>query len=110
LGVLEDSKFPLLGVWASPSHLAQSWVTTFSFLAFASTLLFQKFFPGIFFFSRKKNKKTIEKKRNVEKGGSFPSSSHFAFSILTFTFALALLPFYFKRFFLAYSSSQAKEE
>jgi hypothetical protein len=27
-GVLEDSKFPLLGVWASPSHLAQSGVAT----------------------------------------------------------------------------------
>jgi hypothetical protein len=28
LGVSEDSKFPLLGVWASPSHLAQSGVAT----------------------------------------------------------------------------------
>jgi hypothetical protein len=28
LGVLEDSKFPLLGMWASPSHLAQSGVAT----------------------------------------------------------------------------------
>ncbi len=28
LGVLEDSNFPLLGVWASPSHLAQSGVAT----------------------------------------------------------------------------------
>jgi hypothetical protein len=27
-GVPEDSKFPLLGVWASPSHLAQSAVAT----------------------------------------------------------------------------------
>ncbi len=27
-GVLEDSKFPLLGVWASPSHLAQNGVET----------------------------------------------------------------------------------
>ncbi len=27
-GVSEDSKFPLLGVWASPSHLAQSGVAT----------------------------------------------------------------------------------
>jgi hypothetical protein len=71
---------------------------------------FKSFFLASFSSQEKKNKKTIEKKRNVEKGGSFPSSSHFAFSILTFTFALALLPFYFKRFFLAYSSSQAKEE
>jgi hypothetical protein len=28
LGVPEDSNFPLLGVWASPSHLAQSGVVT----------------------------------------------------------------------------------
>ncbi len=28
MGVPEDSKFPLLGVWASPSHLAQSGVAT----------------------------------------------------------------------------------
>jgi hypothetical protein len=28
LRVLEDSKFPLLGVWASPSHLAQNGVAT----------------------------------------------------------------------------------
>jgi hypothetical protein len=28
LGVPEDSNFPLLGVWASPSHLAQSGVAT----------------------------------------------------------------------------------
>jgi hypothetical protein len=27
-GVPEDSKFPLLGVWVSPSHLAQSGVAT----------------------------------------------------------------------------------
>jgi hypothetical protein len=28
-GVPKDSKFPLLGVWASPSHLAQSGVATY---------------------------------------------------------------------------------
>ncbi len=28
MGVPEDSNFPLLGVWASPSHLAQSGVAT----------------------------------------------------------------------------------
>jgi hypothetical protein len=32
LGVPEDSKFPLLGVWASPSHLAQSGVATTPYL------------------------------------------------------------------------------
>ncbi len=31
LGVLEDSKFPLLGVWVSSSHLAQSGVATGTF-------------------------------------------------------------------------------
>ncbi len=71
LGVLEDSKFPLLGVWASPSHLAQSWVTTFSFLAFASTLLFQKFFPGIFFFSRKKKQKNHREEKKCRKRREF---------------------------------------
>jgi hypothetical protein len=30
-GVSEDSKFPLLGVWVSSSHFAQSGVATFSF-------------------------------------------------------------------------------
>jgi hypothetical protein len=31
LGVLEDSNFPFLGVWASPSHLSQSGVATQSY-------------------------------------------------------------------------------
>jgi hypothetical protein len=58
--------------------------------------------PNIFFFSsRKKEKKTIEKKRNAKKGGSFPSSFRFVFSFFALTFALPLLPFYFKRFLLA---------
>jgi flagellar biosynthesis protein FlhB len=79
-------------------------------LAATSTLLFQTLSPNIFFFSNKrKEKKTIEKKRNVEKGGSFPSSSHFTISFLAFIFALSLLSFYFKRFLLASSSSQATE-
>jgi hypothetical protein len=33
-GVPEDSKFSLLGVWASPSHLAQSEVATEGALGF----------------------------------------------------------------------------
>jgi len=70
---------------------------------------------GIFFFSCKikqnksKKKKTMEEKRNAEKGGFFPSSSHFAFSVLAPTSTLPLLPFYFKDFLLASSSSQAEE-
>jgi hypothetical protein len=80
-----------------------------------------------------KKKKTIKKKKNAEKGGSFPSSSRVALSFLAPTlsshfwlpccplifgsrvalsflapfFALSLLPFCFKCFFLASSSSQA---
>jgi hypothetical protein len=54
-----------------------------------------------------KKKKTIEKKRNAKKGGSFPSSSRSALSLLAPTSTLPLLPFYFKHFFLASFSSQA---
>jgi hypothetical protein len=79
-------------------------------LAATSTLLFQTLSLNIFLFSSKrKTKKTIEKKRNVEKRGSFPSSSHSTLSFLAFIFALSLLPFYFKRFLLASSSFQATE-
>jgi hypothetical protein len=61
-------------------------------------------------FQAKKKKKTIEKKRNVEKGGNFPSSSHSAFSLLALASTLPLLPFCFKRFFLASSSFQVEEK
>jgi hypothetical protein len=37
--VLEDSKFPLLGVWASPSHLAQSGVATHNDQRFAQDVM-----------------------------------------------------------------------
>jgi hypothetical protein len=37
LGVPEDSKFPHLGVWASPSHLAQSGVATVAILKKTTT-------------------------------------------------------------------------
>jgi len=48
--------------------------------------------PGIFFLSSSKKKKTqrkktIEKKKHGKKGRSLPSSSYFAFSLLTLTFA-----------------------
>jgi hypothetical protein len=52
-----------------------------------------------------KKKKTIKKKTNVKKGGSFPSS----FSLPSH-FWLSLLPFCFKRFFLASFFSQAKKK
>jgi hypothetical protein len=60
--------------------------------------MFQMFSPSMFFLSnRKKNKekKTMENKRNAKKGGSFPSSSRFALSLLDPSFALPLLPFHF---------------
>ncbi len=79
-----------------------------SLLVFASTLLFQTLSPDIFFFSsrrkKKQRKKNIEKK-NAEKGGSLPSSSHSTLSLLAFASTLPLLPFCFKRFLLASSSS-----
>jgi hypothetical protein len=68
------------------------------------------FSPGIFFFSsRRKEKKNHKKEKNVEKGWNFLSSSHFALSLLAPVFALPILPFCFKHFFLASSFSQAKE-
>jgi hypothetical protein len=48
--------------------------------------------------------------KNAEKGKSFPSSSHSTLSFLGPTFALPLMPFYFKHFLLASSSSQAEEK
>ncbi len=61
------------------------------------------FFWQLFIFKQKKQK-TIEKKKNVKKGKSFPSSSYFTLSLLAPTFALLLFPFCFKPFFLASSS------
>jgi len=69
------------------------------------------FYFGILFFSSIiKEKKTIEKKKNVKKGRSLPSNSHSALSLLALASALPLLHFRFKHFLLASSSSQAKEK
>jgi hypothetical protein len=81
-------------------------------LVLASALLFQTLSLGIFFFSNIRGKKNKEKKnhreeKNAEKGGNFPSSSHFALSFLALDFALPLLPFCFKRFLLTSFFSQA---
>jgi hypothetical protein len=94
----------------SSSHSA------FSFLAPASGLpllhfhfkcfLLASFFSQVEEKKNTKKKKTIEKKKNAEKGGSLPSSSHSAFSLLAPTFAFLLLHFHFKHFLL--TSSQAK--
>jgi len=82
---------------------------TFAFLLLLSV---SNAFPCIFFFSKRrkekkhKEKKTIEKKKNAKKEGSSPSTSRSAFSFLALTSALLLLPFRFKRFFLASFSPQ----
>jgi hypothetical protein len=39
-GVPEDSKFPLLGMWASPPHLAQSGVATIKLAIWLPTFFF----------------------------------------------------------------------
>jgi hypothetical protein len=61
----------------------------------------------IFFFSNIKNTKHAKKQqqKNQEKGGSLPSSSHFALSLWAPTFALLLLPFCFKCFLLTATSA-----
>jgi hypothetical protein len=88
-------------------------------LVLVSTILFQMFSPGIFFSNkRKKKKKNHRKELKCRKGRElsfkllffpFTFSSHSALSFLTPTFALPFLPFCFKRFFLASSSSQAED-
>jgi hypothetical protein len=52
-------------------------------------------------FQVEKKKKTIEKKKNAEKRSSFPSSSRSTLSPLALASALPLMPFCFKRFFMA---------
>jgi len=91
-------------------NLFSSSHSALSLLAPTFPLLFPTLSPSTFFFSsRKKEKKTIEKKKNVEKGRSFPLSSYSALSLCAFVFALLLLPFCFKHFLLASSSFQVKE-
>jgi hypothetical protein len=52
--------------------------STLSFLALASTLLFQALSPSIFFSTKqKKQKKTIKKIKDAEKGGSLSFFSRF---------------------------------
>ncbi len=61
-----------------------------------------------FFFSNTKKIKHTRKqlKKNQKKGGSLPSSSHFAFSLLVFASAFPFLHFRFMCFLLASSSFQ----
>jgi hypothetical protein len=62
--------------------------------------MFQTFSLDIFFFSSRR-------KKNAKKGGSFPWSSYVAFSLLPPAFTFSLMPFCFKCFLVAPSSSQA---
>jgi len=69
------------------------------------------FYPDIFFLSSRRGKKKPQRKINMQKkGGSLPSSSCFALSLLAFVFAFSLLHFYFKRFLLVSFFSQAKKK
>jgi len=69
--------------------------------------LFQILSPSIFFFSSiRKEKKTIKKKKNAEKGRSVPSSSHSTLSLLASCFC----PFVSNAFSLASSISQVGEK
>jgi len=69
------------------------------------------FYPDIFFLSSRRGKKKPQRKKNVQKkGGSLPSNSCFALSLLAFISAFSLLHFYFKHFLLVSSFSQAKKK
>jgi hypothetical protein len=57
-----------------------------------------------------KKKKPYKRKKNAKKGKSFLSSFCSTLSLLPLAFALLLLPFYFRHFFLTFSFSQAKEK
>ncbi len=75
--------------------------------------MFQTLLASSCFQAGKKNKekKPQRRKKNVEKGGSLPSRSHLALSLLVPTSSLLFLPFRFKRFLLGiffYSSKRKK--
>jgi len=67
---------------------------------------------SIFFFpSKRKEKKPIEKKKNVEKGGSLPSSSCSAFSLLPSHFCPPIFALMFHVLSLSiFFSSRRKEK
>ncbi len=58
----------------------------------------------------KKNRKTIEKKRNAKKGGNFPSNSHSVISFLGLASTFPFLPFCFKCFLLFSSRIEKKKK
>jgi hypothetical protein len=69
------------------------------------------FYPDIFFLSSRREKKNHREKKNMQKkGGSLPSSSCFALSLLALVSAFSLLHFYFKRFLLVSFFSQGKKK
>jgi hypothetical protein len=56
-----------------------------------------------------KEKKHHREEKHVEKGRSFPLSSHFAISLLALASTLSFQPFCFKHCLLASSSFQVKK-
>jgi len=69
------------------------------------------FYPDLFFLSsRREKKKPQRKKKFPKKGGSLPSSSCFALSLMALVSTFSLLHFYFKRFLLVSYFSQAKKK
>jgi hypothetical protein len=69
------------------------------------------FYPDIFFLSSRRGKKKPQRKKNMQKKGrSLLSNSCFALSLLALVSAFSLLHFYFKRFLLVSSFSQAKKK
>jgi len=89
-----------------------------SLLASASTFLLLHFHFKRFFLASssyqiedktKSHKKTHKEEKNAEKGRSLPSSSHSTLSFLAPASTFLLLPFHFKCFLLASSSSQTEE-
>jgi hypothetical protein len=71
---------------------------------------FKCFILTFSFYQVEGKKKTTEKKKMQKKGRSLPSNSYFALSLLALVFAFSLLHFYFKRFLLVSSFSQAKKK
>ncbi len=98
-----------LQVLSLPFHFQLSLLPS-CFCPFVSNTFFQHF---LLFKQKKRKKKPQKRKKNAKKGGSLPSSFHFAFSLLTPAFALLFLPFRFKRFLLGiffFSSKRRKRK
>jgi hypothetical protein len=90
-----------------------------SFLAFIFALSFLAFYFKRFLLAsfssqateNNKKKNNHREKKNAKKGGSLPSNSYSALSLLVSAFGLMFLPFHFKHFLLGifFFSSRRKE-